>query len=82
MTKQDGTPSSGHRPIDSTEQPPSRPVSDGESPQDGEPADGQLGEQWSHDERGEQAVISAASRQPGGVQRSTTTEPGTEQADR
>jgi hypothetical protein len=34
------------------------------------------GEQWQHGERGEQALISKASRQPGGVQRSTLTEPG------
>ena len=34
------------------------------------------GEQWQHGERGAQALISKASRQPGGVQRSTLTEPG------
>jgi len=33
------------------------------------------GEQWQHDERREQALISKASRQPGGVQRSTMLDP-------
>jgi hypothetical protein len=72
MTNPDGPPSSTHRPIEPTEQPPTLPPLDREPPQDGEPDDDQLGEQWSHDEGSEQAVISAASRQPGGVQRSTT----------
>jgi hypothetical protein len=39
------------------------------------------GEQWQHGERGEQALISKASRQPGGVQRSTLTEPGDDQSE-
>jgi len=34
------------------------------------------GEQWQHGEPREQALVSEASRQPGGVQRSTLTEPG------
>lgn len=34
------------------------------------------GEQWQHDEPREQSLVSEASRQPGGVQRSTLTEPG------
>jgi hypothetical protein len=33
------------------------------------------GEQWQHSEPREQALVSEASRQPGGVQRSTLTEP-------
>jgi hypothetical protein len=33
------------------------------------------GEQWQHGEPREQALVSEASRQPGGVQRSTLTEP-------
>ena len=33
------------------------------------------GEQWQHDERREQALISKASHQPGGVQRSTELHP-------
>lgn len=37
---------------------------------------GGQGEQWQHDESREQAVVSKASRQPGGVQRSTLTESG------
>jgi hypothetical protein len=39
------------------------------------------GEQWQHDERGEQALISTASRQPGGVQRSTLIEPDDDQSE-
>lgn len=34
------------------------------------------GEQWQHAEPREQALVSEASRQPGGVQRSTLTESG------
>ena len=33
------------------------------------------GEQWRHGEPREQALVNEASRQPGGVQRSTLTEP-------
>jgi hypothetical protein len=33
------------------------------------------GEQWQHDERREQALITKASHQPGGVQRSTELHP-------
>jgi hypothetical protein len=47
-------------------------------PPDEQPRPGhgaEQGKQWPHREPAEQALINEASRQPGGVQRSTMTEP-------
>jgi len=56
-----------------------QPTSHEHDPRDEQPRHqgrAEQGEQWQHGEPREQALVSQASRQPGGVQRSTLTEPG------
>lgn len=56
-----------------------RPTPHAPDPRDEQPRNhdhAEEGEQWEHGEPREQALVSEASRKPGGVQRSTLSEPG------
>jgi hypothetical protein len=69
MTKASTPPSSATR-HDCAGQPASR-KHDPRAEQPRHHDHAEQGEQWQHDESREQALVSEASRQPGGVQRST-----------
>jgi hypothetical protein len=79
MTKPGNQPSSATRRTGGGRPPPGEHNPHDEQPRHHDPAE--QGEQWQHSEHGEQALISKASRQPGGVQRSTLTEPGDDQSE-
>jgi hypothetical protein len=72
MTKSSNQPSAATR-RNGGGQPPPGEHNPYEQPR--HPDRAEQGEQWQHGEPGEQALISKASRQPGGVQRSTLTDP-------
>ena len=72
MTKANNPPSSA------TRQDGGQPTPHGHDPRDEQPRHhdrAEQGEQWQHGEPREQALVNEASRQPGGVQRSTVTDP-------
>ena len=74
MTKASTPPSSATR-----REGAGQPAPGGQDPRDEQPHHhdrAEQGEQWQHDESRKQALVSEASRQPGGVQRSTLTESG------
>jgi hypothetical protein len=73
MTKADNPPSSTTREDGGGQLTPH-----GHAPRDEQPRHrdrAEQGEQWQHGEPPEQALVNEASRRPGGVQRSTLTEP-------
>ena len=74
MTKPGNQPSAATRRTGGGQPPPGEHNPHDEQPRHHDRAE--QGEQWRHGECGEQALISKASRQPGGVQRSTLIEPG------
>ncbi len=73
MTKANNPPSSATRQNDG-----GQPTPHGHAPGDERPRNhdrAEQGEQWQHGEPPEQALVNEASRRPGGVQRSTVTDP-------
>jgi hypothetical protein len=73
MTKANNPPSSATR-----QNGGGQPTPHAHAPRDEQPRHpdrAEQGEQWQHGEPPEQALVNEASRRPGGVQRSTVTDP-------